>query len=402
MADQNAKNQLAILLAQRGIVGLEIETEVDKIISAIPEATRSNYSEDRYEAALAFMEIYYAQNGGAASDIPNQVQNTGAGEAAPSTMSAAQAKALHQLMANEQAAREERTAKTTIKKILIDKPAPNTYLDASLTIIPKCKPEKLEEYEKALVQTDENKQAFATLKAAVQNGTPVPIYINKSADKVMGYVITTPSSEAGNDSMEQKTLPVSNMLTFVATQLRGYIPTVGDSLGVKLQWRDPKKTQQATEQRKTGTPYLKLYNKQTALASEDGHEIISVIEKDGDKVVTMNGKLRTAMSFKIDTNKKDSHNQSIYRTIRLTGDAQVPKFVRKTDEYTHLFGAATKSRTEFSMPSVQEQSELDKVTANTLNYLIANGFRGAELDSFKAQYENLMKSTPNADEGLGL
>lgn len=399
MEGQNAKNQVSLMMAQRGIIGNEIEKEVDKIIAAIPEATRSTYPEDRYEACLAFMKVYYAQNDNS-SDIPNQQQNTGASEAAPSTMSAAQAKALLQLMANEQAAREEKTAKTTIKKILIDKPAPSTYLDPNTTIIPTCKPEKLDEYEKALVQTEENKQAFATLKAAVQNSTPVPIYVNKSADKVMGYVITTPSSEAGNDSMEQKTLPVSNMLTFVATQLRGYIPTVGDSLGVKLQWREPKKTQQATDQRKTGAPYLKLYNKQAALASEDGHEIISVIEKDGNKVVTMDGKLRTAMSFKIDSGRVDSHKQPIYRTIRLTGNAQVPKFVRKTDEYTHLFGSATKSRNDFSMPSVDEQATLDKAMANTLNYLISNNFRGAELDSFKAQYENLMKSTPDADEGL--
>lgn len=394
----NAKEQLTINLAQKGIIGAALEPEIDKIVASIPDATRGNYPEDKYEAALAFLPLYEQQN--AAPAAPTAVQPSA--EAAPATVSAAQATAIAKILNQTHAKKEERTAKTTIDKLLIDKPAPETYLDPNATVVPVCKPEKLAEYEKKLDTSDpENVAAFQKLADAVKNQTAVPVYINKPTYKVVGYAISTPSGETGSDAIVQKTLTSDAMLGFVTTQLDGYIPTKGDGLGVKLRWNKPRTTGRATSKRTNGAPTLVIGNKKEAIANADRHEIISMVEKNGDQVVTKPGKLRTALSFRIATGVKKQNGEEQFRTIRLSGDAQVPKFVRKTEEYTKLFGVSDRDRGSITVPTGAEAAKLEEAMTNTIAYMMASSASRFEIGGFADEYAKAVnESAPTA--GLDL
>lgn len=401
MSQINAKEQLTIQLATKGILGDRLEPEIDKIVASIPEATRSNYPEDRYEAALSFLPLYEQQEGGT-PDHPTEQQP--AGTSAPATVSAAQATAIAKILNKSHAKKEERTAKTNIDKLLIDKPAPDTYLDKSMKIVPVCKPEKLAEYQKQLDTSDPaNVAAFQKLADAVKNQTPMDIYINKPSNKVMGYVISTPAGETGSDAIVQKTLTSDAMLGFVTTQLDGYIPTKGDGLGVKLRWNKPRaNTGKASSKRSTGTPTLVIGNKQEAIANPERHEIISMIEKNGDQIVTKKGKLRTELSFRIDTGEQKQDGTPKYRTIRFSGDADVPKFVRKTDEYTKLFGATDRDRNSITAPVGKEADVLNTAMTNTIAYMMnATSSSRFDISGFADEYSKVVNES-NPTEGVEL
>lgn len=371
MSDMDAKTQLTILLATKGIMGDNLEPEINRIYESIPQSTRSSYPEDKYEAALKFSQLYFGQQGNSPS-VPTAIQP--AGEATPANINSAQAKAIQQVISRNKAAKEERTAKTRIEKLLIDKPAPETYLDKNMTIVPVCKPEKLADYEAKLDRSDaENVAAFEKLQAAVKNGTALPIYINDPQYKVKGFKISTPSLEAGKDTLEPKTLTVDAMLGFVTTALDGYIPTKGDGLGVKLRWNNPRKTRRANSKRAMGAPTLVIGNKKEAIKDPNAHEIISKVEMNGNEIVKKPGKLRTALSFRIETGDTKANGEKIFRTIRLSGDAYVPKFVRTTDEYAKLFGAGEKERGSINPPTPAEAAELEEAMTNTIAYMMNNG-----------------------------
>lgn len=381
MSQMNAKEQLTIVLAQRGILGDKLEPEISKIYASIPAATRSAYPDDMYEAVLKFVDVYYGGQS-APSVAPTSVQPVG--EAAPATINTAQAKAIQQVMSKNKAAKEERTSKTVIEKLLIDKPAPSSYLDESMTIIPICKPEKLAEYEAKLDREDpENVAAFEKLSQAVKNNTPMAIYINSPQYKVKGFKILTPSMEAGKDALEPKTLTNDAMLGFVTTALDGYIPTKGDGLGVKLRWNNPRRGKKANSKRALGAPTLVIGNKKEAISNTNSHEVISKIEMNGNEKVTKAGKLRTALSFRIETGEVKTNNEKIYRTIRFTGDAQVPKFIRTTDEYNKLFGMSEKDRSTITPPTPAEAAELEEAMTNTIAYMMQNGASKFDIGAFQ-------------------
>ena len=400
MSNVNAKEQLTIQLAQSGFIGPKAEEEIEKIVAAIPEATRGNYPEDKYEAALAFLPAYQAQMG-TQSETPVAVQPQQ--ESAPAVVSAAQAKAIQAVMAEGKAAKEERTAKTTIEKLLIDKPAPSTYLKADQTVVPTCKAENIEKYEKMLDREDpENVANFEKLMAAVKNKTALPIYINAGQNKVVGYKISTPSGEAGKDNLVQKTLTSEAMLGFVTTELDGYIPTKGDGLGVKLRWNNPRKGRKVTSKRTTGAPSLVIGNKKEALKNSNSHEIISKVDMNGDQVVTKPGKLRTALSFRIATGDTKTNGEKIYRTIRLSGDAQVPKFTRTTEEYTKLFGASDKDRGAINPPTPAEAAALEEAMVNTIAFMVSNGASKYNISSFQDKFAQATSNASAPTDGMEL
>lgn len=381
MANTDSMTQLTLIFAQQGIFGDDIPKMIDKIVAAIPPATREKYPDDKVEAALAFWPMYTEMtNTGAGAGTPQtptvtQPTQPVVPQAAPSTLSSAQINAIKQSQQKNRAANEERAAKTTVDRLLIDKPDPATYLKEDMTVVPTIADSKLQEYEAALVQDQANIDAFNQLKAAVKEGRALPIYISKPQNKVVGFEISTPLGEQGQETIQKKNLTMQQMLGFVTTKLPGYIPTSENSIGVKLRWNKPRPNAKASADGKpqTGSPSIMVGNKKEIINRGERCVITSQIEMNGDQPVMKQGKLRTRLSFKIVTDRKDSDGQPIIRTVRLLGDAEVPKFTRINEEYDRLFGSAERDRGIISVPGVQEAKTIEDAMTSTIEWMMQHG-----------------------------
>lgn len=373
MDREELKNQLMLAMAQHGEVG-DPEAQAQKIVAAIPEATRNMYPDDDVEAAVAFADIYYSSMSTAGAPSPEMVQTpAAAAEAMPSTFTSAQLKSINNVVKANQAAKAERTLKTTIERVLIDKPKPSDYLKADLKVVPTCRPDKLSQYEKQLVDDPENIAAFNQIKAAVESGTPMAVYINDSNPKTIGYEISTPSFDTGSEQMTKLVMSTKKLLGFVATELSGYIasPETGTGLGCKLQWHQPRgaKGAKASVSQSEGSPRLRVTGRSEALKDASKHDVTSVVDKSAKK---RKGKLRIALSFRVDTGKRNSKGEAIVRTVRLSGDADLPTFQRKTPEYKAAF-PLTDSRAGIAPPTQAEARKLQEDQTKVAAFILAQG-----------------------------
>jgi hypothetical protein len=394
---QEAKQELVIKLAQEGVFGSEVEPTIEKIYNSIPEATRSQYNEDRDAAVLEFWPIYVQSKQGGSNPAQVQTQDTASPVA---VLSAQTAKTIKTVMEKDKSNKIARTAKTTVKKLLIDKPAPKEFLKEDMKIIPICKTDKLNEYEKKLDKSDPaNLEAFKVMKAAVENKTEMPIYINEGANKVVGYEIETLSKEAGTEVLETKTYTSEGTIGFLATEVEGYIPTRANGLGLKLRWNKPRPSKKSNARKSLGAPQVVTGGKQEALKDANLHTVISKIETANGQNVTKDGKLRTKMSFKIDTGEKNTNGEAILRTIRFTGTAKVPKFIRINDEMTKLFGSSEKDRSIITPPTLAEADELEEVMIKSIAFMSENGANRFNIAGFA---ESMAQATVPSDPAAGV
>jgi hypothetical protein len=120
--------------------------------------------------------------------------------------------------------KHNRTAVSSIVKVLVKSPDPSTYLktgDTPKNIMISTDMEKISKFEASLEPTEENLAAYRSLKTAADSKSLVPVYINDENNRrIIGVVINT----LGPDGKQQDmTLSAKNLEAFLLGQVSGII-----------------------------------------------------------------------------------------------------------------------------------------------------------------------------------
>ena len=317
-----ARQDLELKFAQRGVVGDAVNEHIQKVVNSIPAIVRSNYHEDDTIAAAQYVDKYFAtlENGQPTTQVPTETPKATTEFAIP----ASDLKAIQAYQNNTKAQRTDRAAKTRIAKLVGDKPYPGTYLNKDDKMIPNADVAKFESYREKLVDTPENVQAFNQCLEAVKNKTPMAIYIpeeSKWSPRTIGAEITTPADNG--TGMVEKTYDTNKLLSFIAFD------------------------------------------------NPDKHVFASRIKKNGNDVVTKEGTVRSALSFQIYTGKTDKMGEKKTRTIRVPGRMAVPRWERLNPVYEDIFGPTEKQSNIVTLPTAKERQAMDTIINKTL-YAIQN------------------------------
>jgi len=287
-------------------------------------------------------------------------------------LGAAADEAIRQLLSKEGVdTRRANTEASSITTLLIQKPNPSTYLmpgGKPVTVVPDIAADKLKALENQLVDTEENRKAFAAVQSAVVNKTPMPVHINDEGNKrVVGCIVTV-----GKDA---KTLNNQSLKAFLFTEVLGCIP--GKPGVVLNKWEDRKVASSGgVNKRSTTTVSMKWMGRDAAI-KEGRVQFISMpcTEKEAktrgfESHLDKGVRLRIDQSFKVSVYSRRS-DKYIERTKRLTGKADVPKFVL-LPEFKEYF-QDTKRRDAVEMPSTPDELQAALDTLDTGLAAIAAG-----------------------------
>lgn len=285
---------------------------------------------------------------------------------------AAADEAIQQLLSKESLdARRKTTESSTISALLIQKPNPSTYLvqgGKPLEVVPDIATDKLAALEEQLVDDPENRKAFETVKAAVVNKIPLPVHINDEGNKrVVGCIVDV--------AKQARILNNQALKAFLFTEVLGCIP--GKPGVILNKWEDRKVASSGgVNKRSTTTVSMKWMGRDAAI--KDGlvkHISIPCSEKEAkargfESNLDRGVRLRIDQSFKIRVYSRRS-DKYIERTKRLTGKADIPKFVL-LPEYKDYF-QDTKRRDAVEMPTTPDEIQAALDTLDTGLAAIAAG-----------------------------
>ena len=320
--DANAVNNILIRFAQEGIQTPDaIEATKADILASMPEAVKesmANLSDD--EKIASFMDAYFAGKKG----VAEQAEPTQKKTIAPvtSSLSAEDAMSIQNYYDLNAEKMGLRASKSRVVCLLTDKPV----LAAIHVNGAKLKPtigenteKNFDKWKDQLVDTPENKQAYAELKEAFMKGEEMEVYINP---------------EDARD--------------FLLTRVQGVIAaTSEDTIGISIRFI-AKRNNSATDNEANagidGTVRVAVQNNK-ALKSNPDLKVCTcaILETNGQRAVNDQFNAKTAKYFSIYTGKNKSDGTPITRKVRMTGKTSVYVVERKP-EYVTVFGQAVKAK----------------------------------------------------------
>ena len=236
--DANAVNNILIRFAQEGIQTPDaIEATKADILASMPEAVKesmANLSDD--EKIASFMDAYFAGKKG----VAEQAEPTQKKTIAPvtSSLSAEDAMSIQNYYDLNAEKMGLRASKSRVVCLLTDKPV----LAAIHVNGAKLKPtigenteKNFDKWKDQLVDTPENKQAYAELKEAFMKGEEMEVYINPEAkEKNIGFTV-----ETTDDNNQPVTLNMTkeDARDFLLTRVQGVIAaTSEDTIGISIRF----------------------------------------------------------------------------------------------------------------------------------------------------------------------
>lgn len=347
--DANAVNNILIRFAQEGIQTPDaIEATKADILASMPEAVKesmANLSDD--EKIASFMDAYFAGKKG----VAEQAEPTQKKTIAPvtSSLSAEDAMSIQNYYDLNAEKMGLRASKSRVVCLLTDKPV----LAAIHVNGAKLKPtigenteKNFDKWKDQLVDTPENKQAYAELKEAFMKGEEMEVYINPDAkEKNIGFTV-----ETTDDNNQPVTLNMTkeDARDFLLTRVQGVIAaTSEDTIGISIRFI-AKKNNSATDNEANagidGTVRVAVQNNK-ALKSNPDLKVCTctILETNGQRTVNDQFNAKTAKYFSIYTGKNKSDGTPITRKVRMTGKTSVYAVERKP-EYVTVFGQAVKAK----------------------------------------------------------
>lgn len=339
--NQNEKQaELSQYFMTRGFFSEEDQkAQMEKLASQYPEVKAQEEGlttvVDRAYAAYKAMNQPAAPTQG----TPTQVMPT-------ASISDADKAFINSKLRNESAVRKQKTRGTRIVRLLLGKPAPDSYIAEGATGILKVDAFKniLEKIENGTytVQPDDDASAtnaiasttnFNTLKAAMANPeqNPLAVYVGKMNTRPVGYVVNTIDSVGSNAS--DKAMTRAKFEKFMVLETDGYVLAASATApGAMLRYIDPKADTNNPGQVKPGRTVVVDKNKKEAIAN-GAYDIVTAAVNGSS--VTATGK--SALAFKVLVNgKTTSKGEPIVRTIRVSLEIKVPEFAVK-DVYADQF-----------------------------------------------------------------
>ena len=347
--DANAVNNILIRFAQEGIQTPDaIEATKADILASMPEAVKesmANLSDD--EKIASFMDAYFAGKKG----VAEQAEPTQKKTIAPvtSSLSAEDAMSIQNYYDLNAEKMGLRASKSRVVCLLTDKPV----LAAIHVNGAKLKPtigenteKNFDKWKDQLVDTPENKQAYAELKEAFMKGEEMEVYINPDAkEKNIGFTV-----ETTDDNNQPVTLNMTkeDARDFLLTRVQGVIAAASeDTIGISIRFI-AKKNNSATDNEANagidGTVRVAVQNNK-ALKSNPDLKVCTctILETNGQRTVNDQFNAKTAKYFSIYTGKNKSDGTPITRKVRMTGKTSVYAVERKP-EYVTVFGQAVKAK----------------------------------------------------------
>lgn len=347
--DANAVNNILIRFAQEGIQTPDaIEATKADILASMPEAVKesmANLSDD--EKIASFMDAYFAGKKG----VAEQAEPTQKKTIAPvtSSLSAEDAMSIQNYYDLNAEKMGLRASKSRVVCLLTDKPV----LAAIHVNGAKLKPtigenteKNFDKWKDQLVDTPENKQAYAELKEAFMKGEEMEVYINPEAkEKNIGFTV-----ETTDDNNQPVTLNMTkeDARDFLLTRVQGVIAaTSEDTIGISIRFI-AKRNNSATDNEANagidGTVRVAVQNNK-ALKSNPDLKVCTcaILETNGQRTVNDQFNAKTAKYFSIYTGKNKSDGTPITRKVRMTGKTSVYVVERKP-EYVAVFGQAVKAK----------------------------------------------------------
>lgn len=347
--DANAVNNILIRFAQEGIQTPDaIEATKADILASMPEAVKesmANLSDD--EKIASFMDAYFAGKKG----VAEQAEPTQKKTIAPvtSSLSAEDAMSIQNYYDLNAEKMGLRASKSRVVCLLTDKPV----LAAIHVNGAKLKPtigenteKNFDKWKDQLVDTPENKQAYAELKEAFMKGEEMEVYINPDAkEKNIGFTV-----ETTDDNNQPVTLNMTkeDARDFLLTRVQGVIAaTSEDTIGISIRFI-AKRNNSATDNEANagidGTVRVAVQNNK-ALKSNPDLKVCTcaILETNGQRTVNDQFNAKTAKYFSIYTGKNKSDGTPITRKVRMTGKTSVYVVERKPT-YVTVFGQAVKAK----------------------------------------------------------
>ena len=321
--DANAVNNILIRFAQEGIQTPDaIEATKADILASMPEAVKesmANLSDD--EKIASFMDAYFAGKKG----VAEQAEPTQKKTIAPvtSSLSAEDAMSIQNYYDLNAEKMGLRASKSRVVCLLTDKPV----LAAIHVNGAKLKPtigenteKNFDKWKDQLVDTPENKQAYAELKEAFMKGEEMEVYINPDAkEKNIGFTV-----ETTDDNNQPVTLNMTkeDARDFLLTRVQGVIAaTSEDTIGISIRFI-AKRNNSATDNEANagidGTVRVAVQNNK-ALKSNPDLKVCTcaILETSGQRTVNDQFNAKTAKYFSIYTGKNKSDGTPITRKVRI-------------------------------------------------------------------------------------
>lgn len=385
---ESAKNQMLALLAQKGIFDeAAVEAKCAEIVDSMPPSTKSAYApaelaDDVFVLAANYYDTY---EGKMSSGTPNtglQLQETGkvakASKDIEPTLTDAEEKNVQKVVATNLDAKAAKTAATKIVALLVRAPKPSV-MHKGLTVVPECAAEKLAKIEARLVDTVENKKAFADAKAAIESGKAVPVSFDDTSRKLVGVTISTPKNADGKGSNENRHLTLDGLEIVLAFELLCRIPS-NAGLGVMLSGVNPVKAKgrRADTTRPQGKAVLKWDGKTEAIKA-GGANVVSISEvkagefKEGllptNLVVEIYKMKEEADGTVVNVTKKDGTNATT--KFRFKGRSkQIPVLTRVREYANAGFGEEKNGTTIFASMTNEDKQQ---AIANAVKFVNAIG-----------------------------
>ena len=330
----NEANQKFLLVCARNRITNpeEVQATMQAILASAPQAVLDSMSDKSdVEMALELADAYFKAQGSGATDDPNVTKETKPQDA---PASAEQMQAIQDYLDANASETSKRAARTSVLAVITDRPVlakihvPNARLTPSLS----AKTESLfAKWESQLVDTPENKQAFADLKVAYLKKEEMEVYINPDAkERTIGWKIQT-TDDQGQPVVQNLTR--DSAISFLLVRVQGAIQPRGEeSIGIRIKWTAKRQAASGDNENNSaskGTTSVTLLNRK-ALQSNDKLSICScqIQEANGEKLINDQ------------FNKK---GEVICRTIRLPGKTSAYR-VQRVDEFVNDFGPVEKSK----------------------------------------------------------
>lgn len=342
--NQELKQKVVIYLVGKKIIDpagqqATIQKVLTETAPALVEADRAAGLSDE-EIFLKHADAWFQANGdtnGGAPEAPKHGKKT---EPTAVTLTAEETQQLDMIINQNAVEKGKKTAQSSVVAVLTDKPVMSQiYIQGSdlIPVVGANAEAQLKKYEENLVDTPENKAAFAQLKAAWLKKEPMQVYINpKAKSKIIGFKVNTLGE---NGTPETKIMSKEDAVIFLAFEVNGIIPARDDnSVGIKLRWRAKKGD--VTSDSTAGTSVVAIIN-QKILSTNTA---LSVCTSDIiDSEVNENFRAKTAQSFLCVGKRKAKDGTVINVTTRLPGVTKVHG-VKRNSEYVATFGAVGAKR----------------------------------------------------------
>lgn len=346
--EKMANQKLLLIFARNKIVeAAEIEATKQAIIASMPPALLAELEgQSDSEKACAGADAYFEALGGKADPDPTQRKQT-----APQDMSitAEDAIAVTDYLDLHAEENGKRAAKSRVLNILTDKPILASIIVPNAKLTPTIG-EKTDanfaKWESMLVDTPENKQAYAELKAAFLKKEAMEVYVNPDArEKTIGWHVATTD---GNDNPVNINLTKESAISFLLIKVQGVVQPRGENtVGIRIKWtakKQPTAPNNESTAALSGTSSVTLLNRK-ALQANPGLSVCTCViqQANGQKTINEQYNAKTAKYFSVVTNRLNQKREAITRKIRLPGKTSVYK-VQRLEDYMADFGPAERQR----------------------------------------------------------